>query len=174
MPEIKVLIEDTIEVDTSNEVKAIEPESSEVETVIEATTEDDLLTEESIEESQVDISTLAVVDIDMFDKYVNHDEAKKLRFFRMYLEQSSELIRDIFANVMTREQDKIISDCHQLKSISKTVGAMQVAEIAIQFEQACKDRELNIDELISFRDRLDDYYTDAMMFMQDFIKQRSE
>ena len=92
----------------------------------------------------------------------------------MYLEQSSELIRNIFANVMTREQDNIISDCHQLKSISKTVGAMQVAEVAIQFEQACKYRELSIDELISFRDRLDDYYTDAMMFMQDFIKQRSE
>ncbi|ALO41272.1 Sensory box histidine kinase/response regulator [Pseudoalteromonas phenolica] len=173
-PEIKVLVEDTIEVDTSNEVKAIEPEFSEVQPEVEATTEDDLPAEESIEEPQVDISTLAVVDIDMFDKYVNHDEAKKLRFFRMYLEQSSELIRDIFANVMTREQDKIISDCHQLKSISKTVGAMQVAEIAIQFEQACKDRELTIDELISFRDKLDDYYTDAMMFMQDFIKQRSE
>lgn len=173
-PEIKVLVEDPIEVDTPNEVKAIEPESSEVEPDVEATTEGDLPAEESIEEPQVDISTLAVVDIDMFDKYVNHDEAKKLRFFRMYLEQSSELIRDIFANVMTREQDKIISDCHQLKSISKTVGAMQVAEIAIQFEQACKDRELSIDELISFRDRLDDYYTDAMMFMQDFIKQRSE
>lgn len=174
VPEIKVLVEDTIEVDTPNEVKAIEPESSEVEPDIQATTEDDLPAEESIEEPQVDIATLAIVDIDMFDKYVNHDEAKKLRFFRMYLEQSSELIRDIFANVMTREQDKIISDCHQLKSISKTVGAMQVAEIAIQFEQACKDRELNIDELISFRDKLDDYYTDAMMFMQDFIKQRSE
>ncbi|WP_346765674.1 Hpt domain-containing protein [Pseudoalteromonas phenolica] len=174
VPEIKVLVEDTIEVDTPNEVKAIEPESSEVEPDIQATTEDDLPAEESIEEPQVDIATLAVVDIDMFDKYVNHDEAKKLRFFRMYLEQSSELIRDIFANVMTREQEKIISDCHQLKSISKTVGAMQVAEIAIQFEQACKDRELNIDELISFRDKLDDYYTDAMMFMQDFIKQRSE
>jgi len=173
-PEIKVLVEDPIEVDTPNEVKAIEPESSEVEPDVEATTESDLPAEESIEEPQVDISTLAVVDIDMFDKYVNHDEAKKLRFFRMYLEQSSELIRDIFANVMTREQDNIISDCHQLKSISKTVGAMQVAEIAIQFEQACKDRELNIDELISFRDRLDDYYTDAMMFMQDFIKQRSK
>lgn len=173
-PEIKVLVEDPVEVDTPNEVKAIEPESSEVEPDVEATTEGDLPAEASIEEPQVDISTLAVVDIDMFDKYVNHDEAKKLRFFRMYLEQSSELIRDIFANVMTREQDKIISDCHQLKSISKTVGAMQVAEIAIQFEQACKDRELNIDELISFRDRLDDYYTDAMMFMQDFIKQRSE
>ncbi|GMM85931.1 hypothetical protein MTsN2n4_31590 [Pseudoalteromonas sp. MTN2-4] len=169
-PEIKVLVEDIVEIDTPSEVKPIEPEFSEVE----ASTESDLPAEESIEEPQVDISTLSVVDIDMFDKYVNHDEAKKLRFFRMYLEQSSELIRDIFANVMTREQDKIISDCHQLKSISKTVGAMQVAEIAIQFEQACKDRELNIDELISFRDRLDDYYTDAMMFMQDFIKQRSE
>jgi CheY-like chemotaxis protein len=173
-PEIKVLVEDTIEVDTPNEAKAIEPESGQVEPEVETTTEDDLPAEESIEEPQVDISTLAVVDIDMFDKYVNHDEAKKLRFFRMYLEQSSELIRDIFANVMTREQDKIISDCHQLKSISKTVGAMQVAEIAIQFEQACKDRELTSDELISFRDKLDDYYTDAMMFMQDFIKQRSE
>ncbi|TMP81479.1 hypothetical protein CWB73_07855 [Pseudoalteromonas phenolica] len=173
-PEIKVLVEDTIEVDTTNEVKAIEPGSSEVEPDVRATTEDDLTAEASIEEPQADISTLAVVDIDMFDKYVNHDEAKKLRFFRMYLEQSSELIRDIFANVMTREQDKIIPDCHQLKSISKTVGAMQVAEIAIQFEQACKERELNIDELISFRDKLDDYYTDAMMFMQDFIKQRSE
>ena len=75
---------------------------------------------------------------------------------------------------MTREQENIISDCHQLKSISKTVGAMQVAEIAIAFEEACKARDLTIDELISFRDRLDDIYTDAMMFIQDFIKQHSD
>ncbi len=174
VPEIKVLVEGQIEADPTNETSAINAEPNEVEPEIIATTESNLSSEERTENQQIDFSTLSVVDIDMFDKYVNHDEAKKLRFFRMYLEQSSELIRDIFANVMTREQDKIISDCHQLKSISRTVGAMQVAEIAILFEQACQDRELSIDELISFRDRLDDYYTDAMMFMQDFIKQRSE
>ncbi|TMP36995.1 hypothetical protein CWB97_22790, partial [Pseudoalteromonas citrea] len=30
------------------------------------------------------------INMDMLNKYVNHDEAKRNRFFRMYLEQSSQ------------------------------------------------------------------------------------
>ncbi|BBN80750.1 hypothetical protein PA25_07350 [Pseudoalteromonas sp. A25] len=110
------------------------------------------------------------IDLETLSKYVNHDEAKQRRFFKMYLEQSSQLTREIYGAVISCEQSVIIESCHQLKSISKTIGAEQVAEIAIEFESQCKANTLSSDELIALRNKLDKAYTQATEFIQKYLE----
>ena len=65
---------------------------------------------------------------------------------------------------------RILEGCHQLKSISKTIGAHRVAELAVVFEEQCKTDELNSDKLIDLRDQLEIEYSKAAQFLKDQIK----
>ncbi|MDK1287150.1 ATP-binding protein [Pseudoalteromonas umbrosa] len=110
------------------------------------------------------------INMDQLNKYVNDDSAKRLRFFRMYLEQSSELARDINGAVISSSQNEIIEACHQLKSISRTIGAEQVALIAEKFESKCKTDEMTTDQLIQLRDELEESYMKATEFIQKYLQ----
>ncbi len=110
------------------------------------------------------------IDMEAVAKYVNGDEAKQLRFFKMYLEQSQGLIKGINSGVMVNDLDEIIEGCHQLKSISKTIGAQTVAELSSAFEDKCKKGELTTDELIDLRDKLEIEYSKAAQFLKEQIK----
>lgn len=110
------------------------------------------------------------IDMDSVAKYINGDDAKKIRFFKMYLEQSQELIKSINFGVMQSNISDIIEGCHQLKSISKTIGAHRVAELAVVFEEQCKTDELNSDKLIDLRDQLEIEYSKAAQFLKEQIK----
>ncbi|ALS31968.1 hypothetical protein PTRA_a0632 [Pseudoalteromonas translucida KMM 520] len=110
------------------------------------------------------------IDMDSVAKYINGDDAKKIRFFKMYLEQSQELIKSINFGVMQSNVSDILEGCHQLKSISKTIGAHRVAELAIVFEEQCKTDELNSDKLIDLRDQLEIEYSKAAQFLKEQIK----
>jgi len=110
------------------------------------------------------------IDMNMLAKYINNDEAKKLRFFKMYLEQSNQLTKNINAGVIEHDIDSIISSCHQLKSISKTIGAMKVAELAAEFEHFCKNEEPTSDELIELRDGFEIEYSKVAQFLKEQIK----
>ncbi|KZN50777.1 hybrid sensor histidine kinase/response regulator [Pseudoalteromonas luteoviolacea] len=113
------------------------------------------------------------INMDQLNKYVNDDSAKRLRFFRMYLEQSSELARDINGAVISSSQNEIIEACHQLKSISRTIGAEQVALIAEKFESKCKTEEMTTDQLIQLRDELEESYMKATEFIQKYLQSAS-
>ena len=115
----------------------------------------------------------APIDMAMLANYVNNDEAKKLRFFKMYLEQSNQLSKEINSGVIEQDLEKIISACHQLKSISKTIGAMKVAELAAEFEKRCKEDELSSDDLIELRDSYEIEYSKVAQFLKEQI-QRAE
>lgn len=115
----------------------------------------------------------APVDIGTLDKYVNNDASKRERFFKMYLTQSAQLISDVNSGVVSMNQDLIIESCHQLKSISKTIGAMFVAEQAISFEDKCKTSKLTSDELIKCRDLLEAEYTAAVSFINNVLSESS-
>ncbi|MBQ4844023.1 ATP-binding protein [Pseudoalteromonas sp. MMG005] len=136
-------------------------------------------TEDTVDMSQGDnINELAAlsesappVNLETLNKYVNHDEAKQLRFFRMYLEQSSMLTREVNGAVISMDQNSIVEACHQLKSISNTIGAEKVAETAIEFERQCKENDLSADQLIALRDRLDHDYAEATAFIQSHLQQ---
>ncbi|WP_440055228.1 ATP-binding protein [Pseudoalteromonas sp. T1lg65] len=108
----------------------------------------------------------APINLEMLNKYVNNDTAKRTRFFRMYLEQSSQLTRDINGAVISMSQEEIVAACHQLKSISKTIGAEKVAECAEAFEAHCKEEKLNSDQLIKYRDELEQRYLEAAEYIQ--------
>ena len=113
------------------------------------------------------------IDMDVLGKYVN-DEAKKLRFFKMYLEQSNQLSKEVNAGVIEYDLDKIITSCHQLKSISKTIGAMKVAELAAGFEQTCKESEPTSDELIALRDSFEIEYSKVAQFLKEQINKAEQ
>ncbi|MDK2596430.1 hybrid sensor histidine kinase/response regulator [Pseudoalteromonas obscura] len=110
------------------------------------------------------------INMEQLNKYVNDDSAKRLRFFRMYLEQSSELARDINGAVISSSQSEIIEACHQLKSISRTIGAEQVAILAEKFEAKCKEEEMSSDQLIQLRDELEESYMKATEFIQKYLQ----
>jgi len=110
------------------------------------------------------------IDMEAVAKYVNGDNAKQIRFFKMYLEQSQGLIKSINSGVMVNDLDEIIEGCHQLKSISKTIGAQTVAELSNMFEDKCKEGELTTDELIELRDKLEIEYSKAAQFLKEQIK----
>ncbi|CAM4022101.1 ATP-binding protein [Pseudoalteromonas byunsanensis] len=110
------------------------------------------------------------INLETLSKYVNHDEAKQRRFFKMYLEQSNHLTREIYGAVISMEQDTIVESCHQLKSISNTIGAQKVAEIATEFEAQCKAQQLESDTLIEYRDKLEQAYTQATEFIQKYLQ----
>ncbi|MEI5639362.1 MULTISPECIES: ATP-binding protein [unclassified Pseudoalteromonas] len=131
--------------------------------------EDEPSAAEEVEEQ--DQSEQPAINLDMLDKYVNYDEAKRNRFFRMYLEQSSQLTRDVNGAVITMSQEEIIEACHQLKSISKTIGAEQVAATAAEFESMCKENTLTTDQLIQMRDKLEQDFLAATEFIQAFLSQ---
>ncbi|WP_404340828.1 ATP-binding protein [Pseudoalteromonas mariniglutinosa] len=122
------------------------------------------------EQHQAPVKPVMPIDMDMLAKYINDDDAKKLRFFKMYLEQAHILSKEINAAVMVNEQEAIISACHQLKSISKTIGALGVAELASKFEEQCKQDELTTDDLISLRDSLEIEYSKVAQFLKEQIK----
>ncbi|PCK32104.1 hybrid sensor histidine kinase/response regulator [Pseudoalteromonas piscicida] len=113
------------------------------------------------------------INMEMLNKYVNHDDAKRNRFFRMYLEQSSQLTRDVNGAVITMSQEEIIEACHQLKSISKTIGAEQVAATATEFETLCKEGSLTSDQLIHMRDKLEQDFLAATEFIQQYLSQEA-
>ncbi|CAH9054154.1 Sensor histidine kinase RcsC [Pseudoalteromonas holothuriae] len=119
-----------------------------------------------------DIQTQSIspINLDTLSKYVNNDEAKQRRFFKMYLEQSAQLTREIYGGVISCEQTAIIESCHQLKSISTTIGAELVATIATEFEAQCQEKTLSSDELIQYRNKLDKAYTQATEFIQDYLQ----
>ena len=110
------------------------------------------------------------IDMKAVAKYVNGDDAKQIRFFKMYLEQSQGLIKSINSGVMVNDLNEIIEGCHQLKSISKTIGAQTVAELSSAFEDKCKEGELTTDELIELRDKLEIEYSKAAQFLKEQIK----
>ncbi|MEI8667008.1 ATP-binding protein [Pseudoalteromonas sp. B131b] len=115
-------------------------------------------------------NTALPVDMDAVAKYVNGDKAKQMRFFKMYLEQSQSLIKSINSGVMVSDLNEIIEGCHQLKSISKTIGAQMVADLATSFEDKCKADELTSDELIDLRDKLEIEYSKAAQFLKEQVK----
>ncbi|MFM9745381.1 hypothetical protein ACKI2C_48345, partial [Streptomyces brasiliscabiei] len=49
----------------------------------------------------------APVNLEMLAKYVNNDEAKQIRFFKMYLEQSNNLTKEINSAVMVTDYQGI-------------------------------------------------------------------
>ncbi|GAB0111412.1 hybrid sensor histidine kinase/response regulator [Pseudoalteromonas distincta] len=114
--------------------------------------------------------TALPIDMEAVAKYVNGDHAKQIRFFKMYLDQSQGLIKSINSGVMVNDLNEIIEGCHQLKSISKTIGAQTVAELSNMFEDKCKESELTIDELIDLRDKLEIEYSKAAQFLKEQIK----
>ena len=99
-------------------------------------------------------------------KITDEDKARN----KMYLEQSQELIKSINFGVMQSNVNEILEGCHQLKSISKTIGAHRVAELAVVFEEQCKTDELNSDKLIDLRDQLEIEYSKAAQFLKEQIK----
>ncbi|MFK3864777.1 hybrid sensor histidine kinase/response regulator [Pseudoalteromonas rhizosphaerae] len=111
----------------------------------------------------------APINFEMLAKYINNDDAKQLRFFKMYLEQSHTLAKDINTGVMTRDKEIIIAACHQLRSISKTIGAEKVAELAADFEDNCKEQDLTSDQLIELRDNLEIEYSRVAQFLKEQV-----
>lgn len=109
------------------------------------------------------------VDMEAVAKYVKGDKAKQIRFFKMYLEQSQVLIKSINAGVMLNDLNEIAAGCHQLISISKTIGAQMVADLAMSFEDKCNIGELTTDELINLRDQLEIEYSKAAQFLKEQI-----
>ena len=116
----------------------------------------------------------APINCEMLAKYINNDEAKQLRFFKMYLEQSHTLAKDINTGVMTSDKEIIIAACHQLKSISKTIGAEKVAELAADFEDNCKEQDLTSDQLIELRDNLEIEYSRVAQFLKEQVSNAQE
>ena len=125
---------------------------------------------------QVNSAEKSVMPIDMesANKYINGDDAKIIRFFKMYLEQSQEQIKAINFAVLQSNKAEIISACHQLKSISKTVGANIVADLAQSFEDKCKSDEIKADELIKMRDELEIEYSRAAQFLKEQIRNNNQ
>ncbi|CAM3922422.1 MULTISPECIES: hybrid sensor histidine kinase/response regulator [Pseudoalteromonas] len=116
----------------------------------------------------------APINLEMLAKYINNDEAKQLRFFKMYLEQSHILAKEINTGVMTADYEIIISACHQLKSISKTIGAEKVAELASDFESHCKEQDLTSDQLIELRDNLEIEYSRVAQYLKEQVRNAQE
>ncbi|WP_283710266.1 hybrid sensor histidine kinase/response regulator [Pseudoalteromonas prydzensis] len=116
----------------------------------------------------------APINLEMLAKYINNDEAKQLRFFKMYLEQSHTLTKEINTGVMTADNEKIISACHQLKSISQTIGAEKVAELAADFEDHCKEQDLTSDQLIELRDNLEIEYSRVAQYLKEQVRNAQE
>jgi len=114
------------------------------------------------------------INLEMLAKYINNDEAKQLRFFKMYLEQSHTLTKEINTGVMTADNEKIISACHQLKSISQTIGAEKVAELAADFEDHCKEQDLTSDQLIELRDNLEIEYSRVAQYLKEQVRNAQE
>lgn len=114
------------------------------------------------------------IDMESANKYINGDDAKIIRFFKMYLEQSQEQIKVINFAVLQSNQADVVAACHQLKSISKTVGANIVADLAHSFEDKCKSDEINADELIEMRDELEIEYSKAAQFLKEQIRNNEE
>ena len=119
-------------------------------------------------------NTALPIDMDAVAKYVNGDKAKQLRFFKMYLEQSQSLIKSINSGVMVNDLAEIIEGCHQLRSISKTIGAETVGKLAGAFEDKCKAGELTTDELIDLRDQLEIEYSKAAQFLKEQVRKAEE
>jgi len=115
-------------------------------------------------------TTALPIDMEAVAKYINGDDAKQIRFFKMYLEQSQSLIKSINSGVMVNDLDEIIEGCHQLKSISKTIGAQTVADLSSAFEDKCKEGDLTTDELIDLRDKLEIEYSKAAQFLKEQVR----
>ncbi|MCQ8877933.1 ATP-binding protein [Pseudoalteromonas shioyasakiensis] len=124
--------------------------------------------------SDVSEKPAAPVNLEMLAKYVNNDEAKQIRFFKMYLEQSNNLTKEINSAVMVSDYQSIAQACHQLKSISKTIGAEQVSKLAADFEEHCHLENLSSDELIEQRDTLEIEYSRVAQFLKEQVKQADE
>lgn len=110
------------------------------------------------------------INMDVLAKYINNDEAKQIRFFKMYLEQSHILTKDINTAIMTNDFESIVEACHQLKSISKTIGAEKIAELAEEFESHAKEQDLTSDQLIEQRDNLEIEYSKVAMFLKEQVR----
>lgn len=119
-------------------------------------------------------SPSAPIDMDKLSKYVNNDEAKQIRFFKMYIEQSSVLVKDINSAVIINDTQSIAQACHQLKSISTTIGAESIAKLAIDFEAHCNQQDLSSDELIELRDNLEIEYSRVAQFLKEQIRQSEQ
>ena len=71
---------------------------------------------------------------------------------------------------MVNDRDEISSACHQLKAISKTIGAEAVAQCSEEFEEKCRNAELDTDELIAQRDTLEIEYSKAAQFLKEQVR----
>jgi len=116
----------------------------------------------------------APINLAVLETYIQGDEAKQIRFFKMYLEQSNALTKEINTGVMQTDQQQIIDACHQLKSISKTIGAEKVAELAREFEEHCKAEDITSDELIEQRDNLEIEYSKVAQYLKEQVKNAPE
>ena len=110
------------------------------------------------------------INLEVLATYIQGDEAKQIRFFKMYLEQSNDLTKEINTGVIASDNQKITDACHQLKSISKTIGAEKVAELAAEFEKHCKAECLTSDELIEHRDSLEIEYSKVAQYLKEQVK----
>jgi CheY-like chemotaxis protein len=116
----------------------------------------------------------APIDMDKLSQYVNNDKAKQIRFFKMYIEQSGVLVKDINSAVIINDTQSIAQACHQLKSISTTIGAESIAKLAINFEEHCNQQDLTSDELIELRDNLEIEYSRVAQFLKEQVRQSEQ
>ena len=116
----------------------------------------------------------APIDMDKLSQYVNNDKAKQIRFFKMYIEQSGVLVKDINSAVIINDTQSIAQACHQLKSISTTIGAESIAKLATNFEEHCNQQDLTSDELIELRDNLEIEYSRVAQFLKEQVRQSEQ
>lgn len=79
------------------------------------------------------------INFEALQHFLGKDSEKHKKYLKLYAEHGHKIIQRIGLAITGQDQAQCHALAHQLKSASKSVGAMGVAEIAYQIEQECED-----------------------------------
>lgn len=95
--------------------------------------------------------------------FLGKDPKKHAEFLNYFVRHGADLLRDIQQAEETQDRNRLHGLAHQLKSVAKSVGALELSALALKVEQQADQAEWA--ELHDFIAQLDHRYQDVAQFV---------
>lgn len=96
--------------------------------------------------------------------FLGPDPAKHEQYLQYFVSHAAELLQELQQASQAQQADKMQNLAHQFKSVAKSVGALQLSEIALQLEQQAELAQWP--ELLRLQQELAQHYQQVVAFVQ--------
>jgi signal transduction histidine kinase/CheY-like chemotaxis protein/HPt (histidine-containing phosphotransfer) domain-containing protein len=132
------------------------PETSEALAKVVAVTNTKTVAAETKASSPICFTTIA--------NFLGNDPAKHEEYLNYFVNHAAELLDNIEQQAHHQQSQAVYSIAHQFKSVAKSVGALQLSEVAFKLEKASEEGDWEL--IQNYIDDLNQKYHDVVAYVQ--------